>query len=388
MNNKVVIIGKDHHNALGVVESLGWKGIRPYIVILTARKKSYVSHSKYVEQGWCCSCEEEVIKVLCEHFYDTVNKAVAYACDDETAIILDKNHSVLEPFFFLPTTHPAGKLIEWTQKERMSKLAVEVGLTVPMTWVSNNGQIPNDIQYPIITKAHSSFEGGKENINICRDRTTLERVLSGVHCEPMVLQQFIDKEYEFQLMGCSLNSGEEVLIPGRTHIDRPNGLDNTFFLRFDKCEKELDGIVKNAIEFVKRTKYTGPFSIEFLKDKNGDIYFTEMNFRNDGNAICVAKSGTNIHYVLYLYLTGGDFQREIDNSKVERVYLVPEIYYATCLLKREFGFKEWWQNMRKANCCTTFFKDDPAPFCWFLILALTKRVDVAFQRLWRRKKRY
>lgn len=374
MNNKAVIIGKDHHNALGVIESLGWKGLKPYIVILSPRNKSYLGHSKYVESGWTCGTEEDVIRILLENFTDPENKAVAYACDDDTAVILDKNHKLLEPFFFLLTTRPLGSLSMWTQKERMSSLAEEVGLTVPKTWISKGNHIPENVEYPIITKAQSSVEGGKDNIHVCCEREELEKVLQNSHCETLILQQFIDKEYEFQLIGCSLNGGEIVLIPGRTHIDRPNGMDNTFFLRFDKCEEEMEDIIEKATAFVRKTQYTGPFSIEFLKAKNGKKYFTEMNFRNDGNAICVAKSGTNIHYILYLFLTGGDYRKEIEASKVEKVYLVPEIYYFTCLLKREFGFKEWFRNMRKANCYTTWFKNDPLPFFYFLYWAMTKRL--------------
>lgn len=374
MNNKAVVVGKDHHNALGVIESLGWKGIRPYIVILTPHKTSYVSHSKYVEKGWCCASEKEVMKTLLENFNDSENKAVVYACDDDSAVMLDNNHDKLEPYFILFTTQPVGLLSNWTQKDTMSKLAIEVGLSVPKTWVSVNNKIPNDIEYPIITKAHSSVKGGKDNIHVCHDEEELQKVLQEQHCDTMILQQFIDKEYEFQLLGCSLNGGEMVLIPGRTHIDRPNGMDNTFFLRFDKCEKELDDIIEKATAFVRKTKYTGPFSIEFLKDKDGVNYFTEMNFRNDGNAICVSKSGTNIHYILYLYCIGGDYRKEIERSEVKRVYLVPEVYYFTCMLQREFGFSEWLRNMRKANCYTTFFKNDPSPFMWFLILAITKRL--------------
>ena len=380
MINKAVIIGKDHHNALGVIESLGWKGIQSYIVVLSPRNNSYLGHSKYVESGWTCATENDVIKVLLENFTDRDYKAVAYACDDDSAIILDNNHELLEPFFFLPTTRPAGYLSKWIQKETMSALATEVGLNVPKTWISYNNQIPQDIQYPVITKAHSSVEGGKDNIHVCYSSEELEKVLQGQHCETMVLQEFIDKEYEFQLIGCSLNGGEMVLIPGRTQIDRPNGMDNTFFLRFDKCEKELDDLIEKTSVFVKKTKYTGPFSIEFLKDKSGVSYFTEMNFRNDGNAICVSKSGTNIHFILYLYQTGGDYLKEIEESKVERVYLMPEIYYFTCLLRGEFGLIEWYRNMRRANCYTTWFRSDPKPFFYFLYWAVTKRLLKLFRR--------
>ena len=56
MQNKIVVVGADHHNTLGVVESFGLKGLKSYVVLYTSRKDGYVLHSKYVESGCCCSC--------------------------------------------------------------------------------------------------------------------------------------------------------------------------------------------------------------------------------------------------------------------------------------------------------------------------------------------
>ena len=38
-NNKVLVIGADHHNTLGIVESLGEKGIKYYVLIVADIKK-------------------------------------------------------------------------------------------------------------------------------------------------------------------------------------------------------------------------------------------------------------------------------------------------------------------------------------------------------------
>ena len=202
--NKAVIIGKDHHNALGIVESLGRKGVYSYLVILTLHKKSYVAHSKYVKQGWCCANEDDVLNTLINNFTDKENKAVAYACDDTAADILDKNHDLLSKIMFLPTVAKAGTLNEWMRKEKMSSLAENVGMKVPKTWISRNSEIPVDIQFPVITKAHSSVEGGKSNLHICKNKDELETVMKSNHCEIMVIQQYIEKIFEFQLIGCSL----------------------------------------------------------------------------------------------------------------------------------------------------------------------------------------
>ena len=102
--------------------------------------------------------------------------------------------------------------------------------------------------------------------------------------------------------------------------------------------------------------------MEFLHDKKGNNYFTEMNFRNDGNAYCQTCAGMNIPYIMYLFYSGGDYKSEIKNSKVRKIYMVPEFEYLEFKLKGEFGWKEWYGNMRKANCYNTFFKEDKAPF--------------------------
>ena len=373
--NRAVIVGTDHHNTLGLVESLAEKNVMPYVILHTQHSDGYVLHSKYIIKGWCCPDESAIIKCLLDNFKDKTNKTVILTTSDNVADIIDRNSGILDQYFYLSTTHPYGNLANWMSKEKMSETAREVGLNVPTTWLLNNDKIPKDITYPVITKAISSIEGTKANISVCRCEKDLELFLKKQHCKTIQIQKFIDKEFEFQLIGCSLNEGSTVFIPGRTHIDRPNGMDNTFFLRFDKCEEEFDSTIEKAKAFVKITRYTGPFSIEFLKDKNdGKFYFTEMNFRNDGNAYCVTASGTNIPYILFLAMTGGNYMREIEKSTVKTTYLCPEVYYFTCLLKREFGGAEWLRNMKKTTCYTTLHKNDIMPFLWFIWLAIKKRI--------------
>jgi D-aspartate ligase len=292
MQNKIVVVGADHHNTLGVVESFGLKDLKSYVVLYTSRKEGYVLHSKWVEDGWCCSDEQELIDCLSAHFTDKENKSVLIATNDIVASIIDKHAKILNDFFFLQTTWPTGTLLGWMGKEKMSKTAREVGMNVPKTWIITDNEIPSDIEYPIITKAISSVAGSKSNIRICKTKSDLRVFLKEEHCSTIQVQRFIEKDFEFQFIGCSINKGENVLIPGRTHINRSNGLDNTFFLSFDKCEKAMAPLVQKAVEFVKQTKYTGTFSMEFLRDKNdGKDYFTEMNFRNDGNAFCATWGG-------------------------------------------------------------------------------------------------
>lgn len=366
---EVIIVGVDHHNTLGVIESLGIKGVRSDVVIYSSKSWSYVLKSKYVQSGHICKSEENIIACLLDNYKTENGKKIIIATSDDVAVILDKNHQVLEDYFFLPNTVPSGSLSSKMSKEYMTSLAKRVGLDVPRTWVVEDGTIPRDIEYPCITKAISSVEGSKDNIKVCKSESDLKHFLSNkTHCKTIQIQKYIEKEFEFQFLGCSLDRGNTIIIPGRTHIDRPNGMDNTFFLSFNTYEPELEETVSKVKSFIKETGYSGPFSFEFLRDKNnGKSYFTEMNYRNDGNAVCVTKAGMNIPYIMYLYYSGKDYMEEINHSSIHQVYLLPEFYYFKRMLAGEFGFKEWLSNVKKADVCTTYFKDDKKPFAWFVL---------------------
>ena len=369
MCNKIVIIGGDFHNTLGVIESFGEKGLKSNVIAYTETSWAYVLKSKYVEKGWICHTEQEIISCLINNFSKQKDKAVIIATNDQSASIIDSHFDELNQLFIIPNTTYPGELHKIMSKEYMSSLAHSVGIDVPKMWVINDGIIPVDVEFPCITKAISSVEGSKENIHICKTKGELTEFLNTkAHCHTIVIQKFIDKEFEFQFLGCSLGHGKEIIIPGRTHIDRPNGIDNTYFLKFDKIEDEFSDLVTKIKEFIIKTGYQGTFSVEFLKDKNdGKSYFTEMNFRNDGNAYCVTSAGTNLPYIYYLYNTNGDYKSEIKKSTVSTTYIVPEFYYFKNMLAGEISFKEWRKNMNLATCCTTYFKNDKLPFIWFLL---------------------
>ena len=131
MDNKVLIIGADHHNTLGVVESLAEKGIKPYVLIYEKDPHSFVLHSKHIAGGWVCQSEKEAVTTLLENFTDKENKTVLIATNDEVACLVDRNHTRLGSYFFLPIASPVGHLEKMMKKEWMTQLATEVNLNVP-----------------------------------------------------------------------------------------------------------------------------------------------------------------------------------------------------------------------------------------------------------------
>jgi len=383
---EVIIITIEFHNGLSIIESLGQKGIYTNVIDVTDEKKPYILCSKYVKKGWKCKTFEDAIPILLTEFDNKDSKSLLISCSDDATAVLDEHYNELKDYFFLPLTAFHGKQKELMSKEYMSNLAREVKLNVPPTWIiDTNTTLPKDIQYPCITKAISSIVGTKiNNIRVCENFEELNSFIkSSGHASKMQIQKYVEKEYEFQFLGCSFNDGEEIIISGRTHIVRPNGRENTFFLKFDKVEPELKEIEEKAREFIRRTKYNGPFSFEFLHSKDGVDYFTEMNFRNDGNAYCQTFAGMNIPYIMYLHYSGGNYKAEISNSQVREIYMVPEFEYLQFKLMGEFSWREWYKNMRKADCYNTYFKDDTAPFYQSLKNHVTGFVRRRIQRFFK-----
>ena len=204
---------------------------------------------------------------------------------------------------------------------------------------------------------------GKKGFAKCENKEELQAVLNAKQGDEAVqIQQFIEKDFEFQFIGCSLSCGEVVIIPGRTHIETTTGFNNLVFLRYDKYDSSFENAVEDSKRFVKETGYSGLFSIEFLRGKDGKDYFLEMNFRNDGNGIAVTSSGTTLPYIWYLYASGEDYQAEIAKSTVKTTYMMPEFSFLMSVFNGDVSLKEWLEDKNKTTCYLTRFKDDMEPW--------------------------
>ena len=378
MRSRVLVVGGNHQNPLGVIEAFGQKGIKPDVIIMGKYKKSFVLRSRFIDRRWICATNEDVISTILDNFTDTKDKAVAIACSDDAACLLNDFSDILSNVLYLPGTPLQGSLKQWQNKQYMIEAAAKVGMTIPKTWISKNKEIPSGIEYPVITKSLTSLKYGKSEFSLCNNEQELKDFLDNrAYSGTIQIQQFIDKEFEFQFLGCSLNGGEEIIIPGDTYIEPGNGFNNLTFLCYKKGKVvESPTTLQRCKAFIKQTGYSGLFSVEYMQGKDGEDYFLEMNFRNDGNGAVVTVAGTNLPYIWYLYNTGGDYKKIIEESTVKETYSVPEDSYLSSMLRGELSFKEWRRNMKKANSYITYFPGDIKPF-WALMWLQKKAILVS-----------
>lgn len=371
----MLVVGGNHQNPLGVIEAFGQKGIMPDVIIMGKYKKSFVLKSKYIDRRWICATNEEVISTILENFTDTKCKAVAIACCDDAACLLNEYSDVLSSVLYLPGTPQHGSLKHWQDKQYMTEVAAKVGMTIPTTWISKNKEIPLGVEYPVITKSLTSVKFGKSEFSLCNNEQELRDFLDNkAYSGAIQIQQFVEKEYEFQFIGCSLDSGKEVIIPGDTYIEPGNGFNNLTYLKYKKG-KVLEAPITLQLckDFVRETGYSGLFSVEYMQGKDGKDYFLEMNFRNDGNGAVVTAAGTNLPYIWYVYCIGGDYQKEVRQSTVKEVYSAPEDSYFMSMVDGQLSFSQWYKNMKRVESYITYFPGDTKPF-WALMWLQKKAI--------------
>ena len=371
--NKAIVIGGDHHNTLGAIRGLGERGIMPDLVLVVPAAMTFVDASKYIAQKWKIDTDDEIVDFLISEYKDEKEKPVVICCSDSSSGVIDDNADRLRPYFYLPGAEEKGHISKLMNKQEMADLAVEVGLNIPQTsYLEGAEQDLSTIKLPCIIKPIVSRKGSKAEIAICRTLAELEDYSKTHNLCNEQIQDFIDKDFEYQLIGCSTKS--EVIIPGVSRILRPCKGSNTSFLHYTPLEDDFCDI-ENCKEFVRRTGYHGLFSLEFLRDKNGKDYFMEINFRNAGNGICVTAAGMSLPYIWYLDCVGEDYSQE-SNKDIKPVYVMPDMAELKLLATRQISLKEYISDFKKTNRFMEYDKRDKKPFWQLVKYHIWKRIHI------------
>lgn len=369
MNKEIIVLGGNHHNTLAVLRSLGEKGIKSKLVIVSADPKPYVGYSKYIQELRVVQSDEDLSSAMYA-LHRTSEKAVVIACSDSISSYLDSNRNSLSKDFLLPGSEEEGKITRLMNKNNMRQVAIESCISVPNSWVVYPAKPEIElVTYPCIVKPLVSMKGSKVDITICEKKSELEIYLKHCNCNELQIQEYIIKDIEYQLIGCSLNGGEEVIIPGASIILRQPKNTNTGFLRYVPIrEFSYDSVP--CIEFIRRTGYSGLFSLEFIRDKKGTDYFMEINFRNDGNSICVTASGMNLPYIWYLSNSGQSIEKELSFDTMKEVLVMPEFQDIGNVIHRRISWSNWLKDVKNTDRFMEFSKHDQKPFWMYIFKRL------------------
>jgi len=372
---RVLVIGSLHHNTLGVVRSLGEAGIldsklRILLVAKEHAEKNLISSSKYVnkENIDFISNYAEIVPWLSEQRIGD-ERTVIICCSDGAAEAVIGNAAKIPTSYITPSTSLSIEML--TQKSQQGAIAKKYALNVPVSVDYEINQPLTWNYFPCIIKPHKSATGaGKDDVRIFSSREEMVKSISSLGTNLIQIQQYIDKEMEFQLIGCSLDAGQKIIIPGFTKLIRQPKNTNTGYLLYSPID-QLDYDREAVEKFIRTIGYSGLFSVEFIRGKDGKDYFLEINMRNDGNAYCVESAGVNLPYIWVYYQTYGKMP-DVPTTFTNPVYFIPDLNDLKLAFKQIGPFK-WLKQFREAQSHSIYNKQDMGPFK-FEIKRQVKRV--------------
>lgn len=354
IGSKAIIIGDSFNNTLGLIRSLGEGGVEQTVILIGDTDRLYIKKSRYLKKSNIYqisnfnSCLELLLSIA-----DKNCKDVLLCTNDKAATFIDENEEVLSKYYQTPMN--GKKLGNYMNKDKQCLIAKECGFDVPQSLIYHKGDDINiDFRFPLIIKPLSSIKGEKSDIHICNDINELKQNLYlDSSCYDFLIQEFIEKEYEINIVGISTDNG--VLAPGGIQKIRyyPEIYSPCSFGHY-RSISNFNFDIKPLQKFMDKIGYRGLFSIELLHC-NGKNYFLEVNFRNDGLAYAATVAGVNFPVIF------------LQNTPFLRTYNINNIYMMDlssdyCHVKDgNISWFNWFSCFIKTRCQLNFNWKDISP---------------------------
>lgn len=352
MNRRIIVLGTDHYNAIGLVQSLGRSGLSNITAVIVGHAR-LISKSVYLSSLYQVESFQSAIELIVNSFQDTVSPAVIIPSGDAAALCLEMSQERLKYFLFQHTEKdvPLSKLMD---KQIQSEYAQESGLSVPVSIEVSSIDDPRlcDAIFPSIIKPSRSCDGDKKDITIVNDYKALTEAVPNLlsRSPRLIIQQFIDnKEKELNILGCRFSDGRCCIPMGiekkRVH---PVGTGSVAVCEVFPFTGDHEEIINCLTRFLGRVGYIGLFSVELMIEKfTNKAFFIELNLRNDALNPFVDKSGVCLPFLHYLDLIGEPVI--IPSPKVRRRKMVCEPVHFSALYHKGVSIISWVRDILGAR---------------------------------------
>lgn len=378
VENEVIVIGRDHYNALGVIRGLGECGIKPIFILLNDNDKCMSAHSKYIKKLYTIhECEEkELCKFLLKNFKDSNCKPVIIPTGDPIAKYLDENYDLIKDYFILQNIkNKSGQIINVMEKMEQYKIAQKHNILMAKTYYFKIDEEINIDSLPeeVIIKPDLSADGNKADIRIVKGKKNIKEALrefKNKKYKSVLIQELLKFEMEYGIMGYSIDG--KVVVPGIYSDDYtyPTKGGNTSYSRMFPI-KDFPYDLKPIIEMISSINYTGPFEVEMFLI-NGKIYFNEMNFRNSANSHCYRGDKINYIYLYIKELLGLDTNNDKKNVTNSYYYCIEPLHLKNVLEKKISIFRCIYHIITSTKLILNI--KDMKPVIYKFIYAIKKRI--------------
>lgn len=365
-----IILGTNHNNTLGLIWSLGEAG-HNITLLLYKKGNNYVSKSKYIKKVYFINQRgSHVIELIKQVASEMDNKPVVFVSNDADATLLNDHYAELSQYCFFEGGRPDGSINQYRDKDMGNRLAKKCGFTLPKTYVIKSpAQIDSiPLPYPIFIKANNSTHGGKSAMRKCESYKDAESFVNSLPNDffPLQIQEFIDKDYEIMLLGCSLYGGKRLICPIANHkfrqYPKPAGLGSYSESLAVRLQENLQELSYRIGQYMREIEYTGNFSAEFLYSK-GNYYFLEINLRNDGTSYLSTASGYNLpDMVCRSFFDDNVSDVECTFRKMNYLNTLADVHY---FIDGTLSWKQWRSQFKNDTCYSHYNNRDKQPFKYY-----------------------
>lgn len=372
IRNYIVFVSKDHYNPLGIVRTLGEAQIEPIVVVVKG-KPQLVSKSRYVKVKHLVDNPEEGLKlIISKYAVSKSEKSFILTGDDITVSLLDKYYEKLKDYFYFYNAGESGRIRQFMNKDEMNRLAIKHGFNIPRTWKVSPGEIPEDLEYPIITKAINSFGAEwKDIVFICHNEIELRETYKKIKSEKILLQQYIEKTDEQSYEGFSVSRGKDVFFSVQNNeVYHLKDKYAPFWINKNINDKIF---ITKASGMLAEIGFEGIFEFEFMVGEDGKLYFLEINFRNTANGwtTTVAEMPSVTLWcksMLEGKIVDGCYKKIPDGFTTMAECFDYDVRVKTGII----SYKEWIKQYRKVNAKLYKGRNDFRPFFSFIWYKFTK----------------
>lgn len=273
-----IVFAQEHFNPLGIIRTLGEEKIHP-IAIIIKNDRPVVSKSKYISKLHLVNTIEEGYELLMKQYGNNARKPFIYTTDDQITSLLDKNYEELKEKFNFFNAKENYRITYFMDKDKINNIAIKHGLNVAKTWIVEvGGEIPKDIEFPIITKPIvPTIDNWKSEEVVCENREELIEAYKNMQSDKILLQKYVNKKNELAIEGFSINHGKDVFYAESISFNYMLRDKYSHYMTVRKFEnKDLESKINKLFEEIG---FEGIFEVEFLVDEDDILYFLEINFR-------------------------------------------------------------------------------------------------------------
>ena len=379
-----IILGTNHNNTLGLIWSLGEAGHR-IILLLYDNGNNYVSKSRFINKTVLIHKGDSVIDLIIKEALRMEAKPVVFVSNDDDATLLNDHYEELKDYCYFEGGRPDGSINLYRDKDEGEKLAQKCGFTIPQTDVITKPEELASVAlpYPLFIKGNNSVHGGKAAMKKCDNQEAAEEFVNGLPQDyfPLQVQEFIEKEYELMILGCSLYGGKKIICPVANKKIRQypkNTGGGSWSLSVEVAgSEELRQLASRVALYLQEIEYTGNFSAEFLY-ANGKFYFLEINLRNDGTSWLSTCSGFNLPDMVCRSFV--DENVNADNCTFRQRHYMNIMWDVNYWIDGTISLKQWRSQFNDNTCYSHYNIADKEPWDYFFGPALTTMAKLVIKK--------